>query len=588
MKNFTERLAKHKTCPSYKEGACCRACYMGPCRITDKAKEGVCGATDSTISARNLGRMAAAGASSLSTAAISILGSQNTKNWFSSQEEKGLDLSRLLPSERVALLNRLHLTPRNVQREIVELLHRVHMGVDQECEHILFQTIRMSLGSVLSAALLPMDEKTSTVDVDTSVLSMEKPNVILFGNVQLSNDDRVNVIRMDSLLGLETLLTSGLVDVIFCENIPASVKYVVACYHTSCVSASSEVVAKAVENQVKRTQTLNFKGTVVQPKLSAGILKNVLMDSNIRGIVWLAGCIDPRIEDTRKKIVEELVAQDILVLITGCSVNQLIDTGLLHQPIAPVGEFLREFCEKTGIPPVVYLGSCLKEGAVIKLLNEITKAATIGDFSSLPVGLILPSWRSERNISLMLGAIACGISVQVSSPLPINSEVRGFLENSCNELMLGHLLKDDVSILEYINRKRERLSLSPSLSVYTPKTSIHEDEMDKIAAAAFFIYKELGHGLSVDIYKNALVVELKQLGLQTSMVKVPITYLGSVISESEELLVENAGIVCIGKDVAVKKRLKKALAGANKEQGMYIVFDKDVLRIGHIDLASKR
>ncbi|MDI6782294.1 MAG: GxxExxY protein [bacterium] len=598
MKSFTERLAKHKTCPFYEEGACCRACYMGPCRITDKAKEGVCGATDSTISARNLGRMAAAGASSLSTAALSISGSQNMQDWFSSQEvaplaeEKGLDISRLLPPERVALLNRLHLTPRNVQREIVELLHRVSIGVDQECEHILFQTIRMSLGSVLSAALLPMNEKTSMVDVDTSVLSMEKPNVILFGNVQWSNDDRVNAIRIDSLLSLETLLASGLVDVIFCDKIPLekSVKYVAACYHTSCisaVSASSEVVAKAIENQVRRTQILNFKGTISQPKLSAGILKDALMDSNIRGIVWLAGCIDPRLEDTRRKIVEELAAQDILVLITGCSVNQIIDTGLLHQPIAPVGEFLREFCEKTGIPPVVYLGSCLKEGAVIKLLNEITKAAAIGDFSSLPVGLILPSWRSERNISLMLGALACGISVQVSSPLPVNSEVRKFLENSCNELILGHLLKGDASILEYINRKRERLSLASSLSVYVPKTSIHEDDMDKIAAAAFSIYKELGYGLSADVYKNALVVELQELGLQSSMVKVPINYLGSIISENEELLVENAGIVCIGKDAAVKERLKKALSGTDKEQGMYIVFDKEMLMIGHIDLTKR-
>ncbi|MEK7275102.1 MAG: hypothetical protein AAB110_07585, partial [Candidatus Desantisbacteria bacterium] len=386
------------------------------------------------------------------------------------------------------LLNRLHLTPRNVQREIVELLHRVSIGVDQEYEHILFQTIRASLGGLLSSSLLPADEKLSTANVEISVLSEDKPNVILFGNVQLNNDDTVNIVRLNSLLSLEMLLSSGLVDVIFCDKIPTSIKYMAACYHTACVSDSSEVVARAIKNQTKRTQILNFKGTVVQPKLPSGMLKNALMDSNIRGIVWLAGCIDPRIEDTRRKIVEELVAQDILVIVTGCSVNQLIDTGLLHQPIAPVGEFLKEFCEKTGIPPVVYLGSCLKEGAVIRLLNEITKAAAIGDFSSLPVGLILPSWRSERNISLVLGAIACGISVQVSSPLPINSEVRGFLENSCNEIILGHLLKSDASIVEHINHKREQLSLAAHLDIYTAKTSTHEDDMDKIAAAASSIY----------------------------------------------------------------------------------------------------
>jgi carbon-monoxide dehydrogenase catalytic subunit len=582
MKTFAQALEKHKPCPFYKEGACCRACYMGPCRITDKVKEGVCGATDSTISARNLGRMAAAGASSLSAAVLSILDKGQGIDWFSSQKEKGLDLSRILPTERVSLLNRLHLTPRNVQREIVELLHRVSIGVDQEYEHILFHTIRTSLGGVLSATLLPMDEKSSIADVDTSVLSKEKPNIILFGNVELSNDNRVNVVFADSMLKLEALLSSGLIDVIFCDKIPESVKYMAACYHTACVSTFSGIVDKAIENQNKRTQIMNFNGTISQPKLSAEILKTAVMESNIRGIVWLAGCINPCLTDKRAEIVKELVAQDVLVIVTGCSINQLIDTDLLHQPVAPVGEFLKEFCKKTGIPPVVYLGSCLKEGVVIRLLNEISNAAAVKDLSSLPVGLILPSWRSERNISLMLGAIACGISVKVSSHLPINSSIQGFLENNCNELILGHLLKDDISVPEYINRKRERLSLSSRLNIYTPKATSYEDDMDKIAAAAFSVYKELGHELSIDIYKNALIVELKQLGLQPSTVKVPITYLGSIISENEELLVENAGIICIGKDTAVKKRLKTALSGAKKEKGMYIVFDKEMIKIGHI------
>ncbi|MBU0700149.1 hypothetical protein KKE26_02445 [bacterium] len=585
MKTFTQALEKHKPCPFYKEGACCRACYMGPCRITDKAKEGVCGATDSTISARNLGRMAAAGASSLSTAAISMLNSQQKGNWFSSQEEKGLDLSKILPAERVTLLNRLHLTPRNIQREIVELLHRVSIGVDQECEHILLQTLRMSLGGVLSSALLPDDKGSATVDIDTAMLSSEKPTVILFGNVQLSSD-KINIVRVDSLLKLEALLTSGLVDVVFCDAIPASVKYMGECYHTTCVSDSSGIVAKAIGNQSKRTQTLNFKGAIKQPKLSARILKNAIMESNIRGIVWLSGCINPCLSDEREKIVRELVANDVLVIVTGCSINQLMDTNLLHQPVAPTGEFLREFCEKANIPPVIYLGTCLKEGAVIRLLNEICGAAAIGDLSSLPVGLVLPSWRSERNISLVLAAIACGISVRVNSHLPINSEVRGFLGNKCSEIVLGHLLKDDASILEYINRKRERLSLSSSLNTYVPEaTNMQEDYLDTAAAAAFSIYKELGHGLSVDVYKNALVVELKHMGLQTSFIKVPITYLGSTISECEELLVEDDGIIIIG-NAAVKNRLKTALTGAKKEKGLWIVFDKEMLRIGCVELAK--
>ncbi|MDI6752493.1 MAG: GxxExxY protein [bacterium] len=579
---FQERLTKHKSCPFYEEGACCRACYMGPCRITDKAKEGVCGATDSTISARNLGRMAAAGASSLSTA-VSMLGVQQ-KDWFSSQKEKGLDISKILPPERVALLNRLHLTPRNIHREIVELLHRVSIGVDQEAEHILLQTIRCSLGGLLAGALLPKDEKAESMEIDTSLLSEERPNIILFGNVQLSSD-KVQVIKVDSILALEVLIASGLVDVILSDQLaPHLAKYTAACFHTLCIhSEEKDVIEKAIKAQEKRAQTLNFKGRVSRPKLSGQILKNSLLDSNIRGIVWVSGCPNPTLEDKRKEIIEELVANDVLVLLTGCSVRSILETGLLDSPSAQTGEFLKGFSEKTSLPPVVYLGGCLKEGEVIRLFNEIGGGKDLAD---LPIALMLPSWRSERNISLILGTIACGISVQVGSHLPIVPEIRGFLDSGCNEMLLSHLLSGDASILEYINRKRERLGLAPELSLYEPK-KVAEDYHDKVAVAGFSVYRELGGGLSTEVYKKALDIELKSRGINTTITKATISYLNEVVFETEELLVEDELIVCAGIDNSIQKLAKTALLGAKREKALWLVFGKEMLKIGCINLTKK-
>ena len=43
-------------------GVCCKICNMGPCRITQKAPKGICGADADLIAARNLLRSAAAGA----------------------------------------------------------------------------------------------------------------------------------------------------------------------------------------------------------------------------------------------------------------------------------------------------------------------------------------------------------------------------------------------------------------------------------------------------------------------------------------------------------------------------------------------
>ena len=53
--------SQHPQCKFGMEGVCCRLCHMGPCRITPKAKFGICGADADTIAARNLLREIAAG-----------------------------------------------------------------------------------------------------------------------------------------------------------------------------------------------------------------------------------------------------------------------------------------------------------------------------------------------------------------------------------------------------------------------------------------------------------------------------------------------------------------------------------------------
>ena len=58
------RAADMKPCPIGAESACCKHCFMGPCRLNSRdpyAKVGVCGATIDTIAARNFARNVAAG-----------------------------------------------------------------------------------------------------------------------------------------------------------------------------------------------------------------------------------------------------------------------------------------------------------------------------------------------------------------------------------------------------------------------------------------------------------------------------------------------------------------------------------------------
>ncbi len=59
------RAESMKPCPIGSVGACCKNCFMGPCRLMVKEggeeKRGVCGATADTVAARNFARMIAAG-----------------------------------------------------------------------------------------------------------------------------------------------------------------------------------------------------------------------------------------------------------------------------------------------------------------------------------------------------------------------------------------------------------------------------------------------------------------------------------------------------------------------------------------------
>ena len=73
VETIFDRAKTMKPCPIGVEGACCRICAQGPCRVPPpkkkegetgeekKQRTGLCGATAETIVARNFARMVAAG-----------------------------------------------------------------------------------------------------------------------------------------------------------------------------------------------------------------------------------------------------------------------------------------------------------------------------------------------------------------------------------------------------------------------------------------------------------------------------------------------------------------------------------------------
>ena len=218
-------------------GVCCRNCNMGPCRISPFEEEGpklgVCGATADIIVARNLIRMIAAGAAAHSdhgrdiahtllltaegkgggyeikdVAKLNALAAEYCiKTEGRSKEEIALDLAhavyaefgkqegpiqftRRAPERRVALWQKLGVDPRGIDREIVEIMHRTHIGVDNDPVNLILQGIRASIsdgwgGSMVATELSDVLFGTPTPvrsEANLGVLEGDQVNIVMHGH----------------------------------------------------------------------------------------------------------------------------------------------------------------------------------------------------------------------------------------------------------------------------------------------------------------------------------------------------------------------------------------------------------------------
>jgi len=195
-----DRAESTKPCPIGHDGSCCKHCFMGPCRLTGKTTVGVCGATKETVAARNLARHIAAGCAAhsdhgrnmaLTMIAVAegeapdyvikdekklrtMAGYLGVEVKGRSKEEIALDVGRTAlaefskqegellyikraPEKRQQIWRKLGIVPRGIDREVVETMHRTHMGTDQDAEHLLLQSMRVALADGWGGSMLATD-----------------------------------------------------------------------------------------------------------------------------------------------------------------------------------------------------------------------------------------------------------------------------------------------------------------------------------------------------------------------------------------------------------------------------------------------
>jgi anaerobic carbon-monoxide dehydrogenase catalytic subunit len=607
-----ERSAAMRPCPIGGEGSCCKLCSMGPCRLpapknrkeTAEEKDnrrGICGATIETIAARNFVRMIAAGASAHSdhgrTVAEAFLkAAKGEGSDFSIVDEQkllqvaldfGIDptdkstqelaiavgeaaldewgkreghlrfLSRA-PLKRQQIWKELNCEPRAIDREVVECLHRTHMGVDLDFEHLFQQGARAALadgwgGSMLATELQDIMLGTPVPvrgRVNLGVIDEKQVNIMVHGHEPLlpemlvvaSRDPELlayakskgaeginlagiccsaNEILMrhgislaGNMLQQELAVVSGAVEamVVDVQCIMQSLPKVAECYHTQIISTSDKAkVPGALHIEVDDAAPLSAAKKIVRvaidkfPERASGKvnipehsmdlvagfshetinyllgglfrasykpLNDNIINGRIRGVAGVVGCTNPRVkhDSVHTTLVKELIANDVLVIQTGCAAMSCAKLGLMTPESASTtaGPGLAEVCETVGIPPVLHMGSCVDNSRILMAATAMVKEGGLGDdLSDLPVAGAAPEWMSEKAISIGHYFVASGVYTVfgVTWPTLGSEEVTEWLFNGMGELYGGRWAfepdphKMAKLMIDHIDGKRKALGL---------------------------------------------------------------------------------------------------------------------------------
>jgi carbon-monoxide dehydrogenase catalytic subunit len=206
----------------------------------------------------------------------------------------------------------------------------------------------------------------------------------------------------------------------------------------------------------------------------------------IRGIVGVVGCNNPRVaqDSNHLALVRSLLAQDVLVVQTGCSAIASAKFGLLRPEAALkyAGPGLQEVCAAVGIPPVLHVGSCVDNSRILSVcVALVAEGGMGGDLSELPIAAAAPEAMSEKAIAIGLYAVASGIFTAFTPAPRIagSSVVRKYLEEDVEKETGGKFLfssnMEDAAkgILAHIDAKRKALKLAPRpLTEYVPAAGL--------------------------------------------------------------------------------------------------------------------
>jgi carbon-monoxide dehydrogenase catalytic subunit len=450
-----DRAELLKPCPIGSVGSCCKNCGMGPCRVPlAKGKEetpeeklkrrGICGATAETIAARNFIRMVAGGAAAHSDHGRGVaelflaVAEGKAPGYEIKDEQKLLQLAldwgveigdrsnneiakdiaeialaefgrqegelitlRKAPLKRQELWRQQGVAPRGIDREVVEIMHRTHIGVDQDYQNLLKQGVRASIGDGWGGSMIATELQDILFGTPAPILGK--------ANLGVLREDEVNLI----IHGHEPLLSEMIV----------------------AVAQEPEMIALA---KSKGAKGINLAGMCCTAN-------EILM----RHGVGIAGNF----------------LQQELAIVTGAVDAMVVDVQCIFQSIATVAECYHTkiitTSPKAKIPGAVHIE--FNEHDALKSAREIVRAA-VENFPNRKGNIHIPDNETDQiagfsheTINYLLGGLYRASYRPLNDNI-INGRIRGVAgvvgcnnartkHNEAHIIMVKTLIKNDVLVI---------------------------------------------------------------------------------------------------------------------------------------------
>lgn len=202
-----------------------------------------------------------------------------------------------------------------------------------------------------------------------------------------------------------------------------------------------------------------------------GVLKDVIVKGQIKGIVALANCSTLRNgpqDWNTVNLTKQLIKRNILVVAGGCGNHGLEVAGMCNLEAAMLaGDGLKGVCKALGIPPVLSFGTCTDTGRISMLVTALADYLD-ADIPDLPIAVTAPEWMEQKATIDGIFAVAYGMYTHLS-PTPFITgapKLVKLVTEDVESLTGGKIaLGDDpVQVAEaieaHIISKREKLGLN--------------------------------------------------------------------------------------------------------------------------------